>query len=261
LQNLEASPVGSVGVPGAGITLMLASAMPGADARAAAWCILLAFFGFNPNFVRKARAAAFFRWKVLYGVLHLWIVGHRAVGWCRDRGCRQGRERREDELTAGVLILSLVVRSLECRMRSNLLCVLLCVLCVVACLLMCPSAAMGQDVAAKEANGVPTLTQGVDSIATAGIPGPIAVYGERAFCVIAGSQYDGALLPVVAGAEWGRGRVVAFGHGGLIGKDALADAGAACAERGAILGARCRARAGRGTTLWWINSSQRAWRC
>ncbi|HEX2837540.1 MAG TPA: M60 family metallopeptidase [Phycisphaerales bacterium] len=110
-------------------------------------------------------------------------------------------------------------------MRSNLLCVLLCVLCVVACLLMCPSAAMGQDVAAEEANGVPTLTQGVDSIATAGIPGPIAVYGERAFCVIAGSQDDGALLPVVAGAEWGRGRVVAFGHGGLIGKDALADAG------------------------------------
>lgn len=106
-------------------------------------------------------------------------------------------------------------------MRSTLRCVL----CVVACLVLCPPAAIGQGVVAGQADALRTLTDGVDSIATAGIPGPIAVYGERAFGVIAGAQDDGALLPVVAGAEWGQGRVLAFGHGGLIGKDALADPG------------------------------------
>lgn len=66
-----------------------------------------------------------------------------------------------------------------------------------------------------------SLTEGVESIATAGVPGPVAAFGEQAFAVIGGAQDNGALLPVVAGAPWGQGRVIAFGHGGMIGARAL----------------------------------------
>lgn len=65
----------------------------------------------------------------------------------------------------------------------------------------------------------------VESIASAGVPGPLAVFGERAFALVAGKQDDGTRLPVAAGAEWEKGRVVALGHGGMMGGEALRDAG------------------------------------
>lgn len=66
---------------------------------------------------------------------------------------------------------------------------------------------------------------GINSIATAGIPGPLAVYGDHAFALVAGKQDDRTLLPVAVAADWNKGRVVAIGHGGMIGGDALNDAG------------------------------------
>lgn len=69
------------------------------------------------------------------------------------------------------------------------------------------------------------LTEGVETIATAGTPGPLSVYGERAFAVVAGRQEGGSLLPVIAAARWEQGRVVAIGHGGMLGDGALGNAG------------------------------------
>lgn len=57
------------------------------------------------------------------------------------------------------------------------------------------------------------LLEGVQTIAKPGVPGPIAVFGEKAFVVVTGSS-GGTHLPVVAATEMGEGRVVAFGHGG-----------------------------------------------
>ncbi len=67
--------------------------------------------------------------------------------------------------------------------------------------------------------------EGIASIATAGVPGPLAVFADSAFALIAGKQDDATLLPVAAGAEWVKGRVVAIGHGGMIGGEALKDPG------------------------------------
>lgn len=68
------------------------------------------------------------------------------------------------------------------------------------------------------------LLEGVASIASAGVPGPLVVVGEEARVLVAGRAGD-ALLPVVAAAEWERGRVVVFGHGGMIARDALRNEG------------------------------------
>ncbi len=68
------------------------------------------------------------------------------------------------------------------------------------------------------------MLDGVASIASAGVPGPLAVIGERAQVLVAGEQ-DGNLLPVAVAAEWEAGRVVAVGHGGMIGASALAHEG------------------------------------
>jgi len=57
------------------------------------------------------------------------------------------------------------------------------------------------------------LLLGVSEIASPGIPGPLVVFGDRAEVVVSGKQGD-FLEPVVATAEFGKGRVVAFGHGG-----------------------------------------------
>src|SRR5262245_661465 len=63
------------------------------------------------------------------------------------------------------------------------------------------------------------LLHNVRNIAAPGIPGPLAVFGERAFVVAVGGVHaDRAMLraPVVAAATIGRGRVVAFGHTGYL---------------------------------------------
>jgi hypothetical protein len=78
------------------------------------------------------------------------------------------------------------------------------------------------------------VTRGVESIATAGVPGPLAVFGPRAFVIAAGKEGRDSRLPVVAGAVWGRGRVIAFGHGGMIGAEALKHEGTAALVRNGV---------------------------
>ena len=71
------------------------------------------------------------------------------------------------------------------------------------------------------------LLDGVAGIAAPGVPGPLSVFGDRAFVVIAGGSGGKLREPVVAAAEYERGRVVAFGHTGYLGSagDAETDTG------------------------------------
>lgn len=64
------------------------------------------------------------------------------------------------------------------------------------------------------------LTAGVRQIAKTGVPGPVACVGEAAFPVVLGKAkgYD---QPVVAAARFANGRVVAFGHGGMLNEEGL----------------------------------------
>ncbi len=61
------------------------------------------------------------------------------------------------------------------------------------------------------------LLDGVREIAAPGsIPGPVCAFGPDAFCVIAGTS-GRARLAVVGASRLGEGRVVAYGHEGLMG--------------------------------------------
>jgi hypothetical protein len=66
------------------------------------------------------------------------------------------------------------------------------------------------------------LLDGVSKIAAPGVPGPICVFGEHAFPVVAGDIGGGNRAPVVAAAPWGEGRIVAFGHEGYFDAGSLA---------------------------------------
>lgn len=66
-----------------------------------------------------------------------------------------------------------------------------------------------------------TILDGVQSVSAAGVPGPLAVFGEQSCAVVVGQLDKSSKLPVVAAAQWGRGRVLAFGHGGMIESEAL----------------------------------------
>ncbi len=57
------------------------------------------------------------------------------------------------------------------------------------------------------------LLEGVQHINSGGIPGPLCVFGDDAFPVVTANDHQA----VVAAAEAGRGRLVAFGHGGFLG--------------------------------------------
>ncbi len=59
------------------------------------------------------------------------------------------------------------------------------------------------------------LLAGVGRIGAPGVPGPVLVIGEDAFGVVTPRE-DQA---VVAAARAGRGRIVAFGHGGFFGEE------------------------------------------
>jgi hypothetical protein len=65
------------------------------------------------------------------------------------------------------------------------------------------------------------LRNGVSKIAAPGVPGPLCVFGPKAFPVVVGGVGGGRSAPVVAAAHWGKGRVVAFGHTGYVGRGAL----------------------------------------
>ncbi len=60
------------------------------------------------------------------------------------------------------------------------------------------------------------LLDGIAEIAAPGIPGPLCVFGEQAFPVIAGAAAGTLCEPVVAAGKIGKGNVVAFGHTGYL---------------------------------------------
>jgi len=66
------------------------------------------------------------------------------------------------------------------------------------------------------AGDLKALRKGVRAIAKPGVPGPVALTGGRAFAVVVGEARDGTRHAAVAAARFGKGRVVAFGHGGYL---------------------------------------------
>lgn len=75
-----------------------------------------------------------------------------------------------------------------------------------------PEAAAAPDAPALPwAADVAVLLDGVKEIGVPGVPGTLAVWGDDAFPVLLGTA-DRHLQPVVAAAQWGKGRVVAFSH-------------------------------------------------
>ena len=71
---------------------------------------------------------------------------------------------------------------------------------------------------ADHAADLAALLKGVATIDAPGLPGPICVFGPRAFAVIVGkgNGKNAPAMPVVAAARFGQGRVVAFGHDGYL---------------------------------------------
>lgn len=80
-----------------------------------------------------------------------------------------------------------------------------------AFLSFCPVVSLSPDDGSSPKGAA--LTVGVSEIAAPGVPGPLVVLGERAFVVATGKsgRFEAA---VVAAAEFGKGRVVAYGHTG-----------------------------------------------
>lgn len=81
-------------------------------------------------------------------------------------------------------------------------------------------------VPARAALEAQALLEGVGRIAAPGIPGPLVVAAPGAVVVVTGGS-GRHREPVVAAGTLGRGRVVAFGHPGYFGAEAVADAGTA----------------------------------
>lgn len=96
--------------------------------------------------------------------------------------------------------------------------------------------------------GAGDLLAGVRRVAAPGVPGPLCVYGgaDAAPVVVGGAGGD-TRLPVVAAAPLGRGRVVAFGHGGYLDRATLDTADTGRLLRNAVAwaaGGRARPRVG-----------------
>lgn len=102
-----------------------------------------------------------------------------------------------------------------------------------------PTAAAG-DARGQGAASSPRemMTAGVSSIASAGVPGPLAAWGDAAWPIVIGGHDRGTSLPVVVAAQWPGpaqpaspvsrgGRILAFGHGGMLGAEALKHEGTA----------------------------------
>lgn len=83
------------------------------------------------------------------------------------------------------------------------------------------------------------LRDGVSEIAAPGLPGPLCVFGPRSFVIAAGKAGGDVMLPVVAAAEMGRGRAVAFGHDGYFSAATLA-----AADTGRLMASALRWAAG-----------------
>jgi hypothetical protein len=89
-------------------------------------------------------------------------------------------------------------------------------------LLICTIALVaGAAHAAPQPGDVEALLAGVSDIAAPGWPGCLSVYGPEAFVVVTGSSSREIQAPVVAAARMGEGRIVALGHNGYFGAEAL----------------------------------------
>ena len=82
--------------------------------------------------------------------------------------------------------------------------------------LMAVAGFLSTSVFATESD-VAILLDGVKLIASPGIPGNIAVFGEDAFAVV----QDASGNVVVAAAKYGRGGVLLWGHNGYFSKDSV----------------------------------------
>lgn len=77
------------------------------------------------------------------------------------------------------------------------------------------------------------MLAGVKSVAVPGVPGPLCVFGDDAFVLVA-ANVDGVPAPLIAASKLGKGRVVAFGHEGYFSKSALQSGDTARLIRNAI---------------------------
>ena len=82
------------------------------------------------------------------------------------------------------------------------------------------SAGTGRECYAGQVD-VAFLLDGVSRIAAPGVPGPLSVFGDEAFPVIAVSSQGKNSEAVVAAARLGRGRIVCLGHPGYLAAEAF----------------------------------------
>lgn len=69
------------------------------------------------------------------------------------------------------------------------------------------------------------ILEGVESIPMTGSPGPVGIWGNLAFPIIAAADgRDGNELALAAAAGYGKGRIILFGHGGYLNGNAGGDA-------------------------------------
>lgn len=66
------------------------------------------------------------------------------------------------------------------------------------------------------------MTEGVTRIASPGNPGPLLLFDEQSYPVVAVEADNGTQQTIVAAGFWEKGRVVAFGHDGYFAGEALA---------------------------------------
>lgn len=81
--------------------------------------------------------------------------------------------------------------------------------------------AAGAPADPRDADPRDALIRGVKEIARPGVPGGVLAAGPNAIPVVVGRIGEQTLAPVVVAGELGKGRVVAFGHDGLAGKEAI----------------------------------------
>lgn len=96
-------------------------------------------------------------------------------------------------------------------------------------------ASLAAAATAQERGDLEALLDGVRAIAAPGVPGPIAVFGERAFPVVLGRVEGEHRASAVAAARIEGGRVLLFAHSGYASPDALRDADTTLLVRNALV--------------------------
>ena len=76
---------------------------------------------------------------------------------------------------------------------------------------------------ADEADDVATLLRDVHQIPVVGTPGAIIPFGPQAFPLVVGNAGKTNVVPVVAAARLGKGRIVAFAHNGYFSSPSTGD--------------------------------------